>query len=271
MQSYAPSTNNSILINLINQSTRSLDFEIPLSETHAEHELNESKAEIYSVLFTLNVIEKLFLKNSFDSTDDETFYQDNVNRLIKQYNVIYSNLNLSSLDSLLSELDINMDLFKLAIRRIDIGHDGILERKRLKAQQENELKINNSNSNVDSDVDSYNKDNKTNMSKNNSSTNINANNGSKSRAIAEATGSFITLMDAIKLNYDSKEQLHPLLSDVITCTNKIFTEFNGRGKLVKWLIQLNGMGLDESLSEEELKELLWDVDTGYKGFFTLLE
>ncbi|GMF01375.1 unnamed protein product [Ambrosiozyma monospora] len=94
--------------------------------------------------------------------------------------------------------------------------------------------------------------------------------GNKGKLIAEATGSFITLMDAIKLNYNTKEQLHPLLTDIITLSNKIFPEFKGKANLVQWLIKLNGLKLGEFLDDDDLKEFLWDVEVGYKGFFSLL-
>ncbi|ODQ57439.1 hypothetical protein WICANDRAFT_35681 [Wickerhamomyces anomalus NRRL Y-366-8] len=91
--------------------------------------------------------------------------------------------------------------------------------------------------------------------------------------VAEATGNFITCMDALKLNYKAKDQLHPLLSDLMTSVNKVSSnkEFDGRGKLVEWLIKINKMNINEELSEEDTRQLLFDLDNAYKGFYTMLE
>lgn len=90
------------------------------------------------------------------------------------------------------------------------------------------------------------------------------------KAIAEATSSFITLLDAIKLNYDTKDTLHPLLSNVITRGDKVCSDYEGRPTLVKWLIRLNKMDVLDTLDENQLKELLWDVDAAYSAFFNSL-
>lgn len=63
-------------------------------------------------------------------------------------------------------------------------------------------------------------------------------------------------MDALRLNYTAKDQLHPLLSDVITAVNHVTTEdFEGRGKIVQWLIRLNQMKAEEDISEGEKRQV----------------
>lgn len=85
--------------------------------------------------------------------------------------------------------------------------------------------------------------------------------------ILEATQDFITFLDALKLQLLAKDQLHPLLSDVIQSVNKVTDrDFEGRGKIVQWLIKLNQMKAMESLSEEEARELELDMNAAYQGF-----
>ena len=91
------------------------------------------------------------------------------------------------------------------------------------------------------------------------------------RLVAEITGNFITCMDAVKLNYKSKEQLHPLLSDLVVNLNELNEElqFTGKSKLVNWLIKINN--LQTELTQEEADSFLNDLDIAYKGFYTTLE
>lgn len=85
--------------------------------------------------------------------------------------------------------------------------------------------------------------------------------------ILEATQDFITFLDALKLQLLAKDQLHPLLSDVIQSVNKVTDrDFEGRGKIVQWLIRLNQMKASEQLGEEEARELELDMNGAYGGF-----
>ena len=98
--------------------------------------------------------------------------------------------------------------------------------------------------------------------------------------VAQATGNFITGMDALKLNYRTKYQLHPLLSNLVISLNELHNspenggstiEFPGKSKLVTWLIKLNNLLESEELSQQDVDTFLEDLDTAYKGFFTSLE
>jgi ESCRT-I complex subunit VPS28 len=88
-----------------------------------------------------------------------------------------------------------------------------------------------------------------------------------SRLIVDATENFITFLDALKLNMSSKETLHPLLSDVIQSVNKVTEgDFDHRGKIIQWLITLNQMRTTGELSEEQIRELAFDMEQAYNGF-----
>jgi ESCRT-I complex subunit VPS28 len=54
---------------------------VKLSTTSAERDLYDSLAEIYSIIVTLDAIEKAYLKDSI--TEDE--YTETCSRLLKQY------------------------------------------------------------------------------------------------------------------------------------------------------------------------------------------
>ena len=91
--------------------------------------------------------------------------------------------------------------------------------------------------------------------------------GASGSLILAATENFITFLDALKLNMVSKDALHPLLSEVIQSVNKVTDgEFENRGKIIQWLIALNQMRATEELSEEQARELAFDIEQAYQGF-----
>jgi ESCRT-I complex subunit VPS28 len=98
------------------------------------------------------------------------------------------------------------------------------------------------------------------------------NNGTNGTLILEATQDFITFLDALKLGLLAKDQLHPLLSDVIQSVNKVTDrDFDGRGKIVQWLIALNQMKATEEISEDQSRELEMEMNTAYQGFKATLK
>lgn len=85
--------------------------------------------------------------------------------------------------------------------------------------------------------------------------------------ILTATENFITFLDALKLNMLSKDALHPLLSEVIQSVNKVTEhDFENRGKIIQWLITLNQMRATEELSEDQARELAFEMEQAYQGF-----
>lgn len=91
--------------------------------------------------------------------------------------------------------------------------------------------------------------------------------GASGGLILAATENFITFLDALKLNMLSKDALHPLLSEVIQSVNKVTDrDFENRGKIIQWLITLNQMRATEELSEDQARELHFDIEQAYHGF-----
>ncbi|KAG8932472.1 Vacuolar protein-sorting-associated protein 28 [Tulasnella sp. 418] len=93
-----------------------------------------------------------------------------------------------------------------------------------------------------------------------------------SKWVAETTQSFITFMDALKLGMRAKDQLHPLLQVLMTGYSKFkgSAEWEGRSKIVQWLITLNAMKASDEISDEQTRQLLFDIDHAYHEFFRSL-
>ena len=79
-------------------ATINLDEEAKLSTTNAERDLNDSLAEIYSIIITLDGLEKAFLKDSINESD----YTETCSRLLKQYK---SNLADETIAKAFGDLD----------------------------------------------------------------------------------------------------------------------------------------------------------------------
>lgn len=92
--------------------------------------------------------------------------------------------------------------------------------------------------------------------------------GASPQLYVAATEAFITFLDALKLGLGSKAELHPLLTDVIQTANSVTggLDFEGRASIVKWLIRLNGMRVQETLPEGEVSELAFEMAGAYEGF-----
>ncbi|KAF5349611.1 hypothetical protein D9756_008846 [Leucocoprinus leucothites] len=92
------------------------------------------------------------------------------------------------------------------------------------------------------------------------------------KQVAETTQYFITFMDALHLNLRTKEELHPLLRDLVTSCSKFkgHKDSEGRSKMVSWLIMLNGMQISERLSDEQARQLLFDIEHAYMSFSKVL-
>ncbi|KII90492.1 hypothetical protein PLICRDRAFT_106221 [Plicaturopsis crispa FD-325 SS-3] len=90
--------------------------------------------------------------------------------------------------------------------------------------------------------------------------------------VAETTQNFITFMDALKLRLRAKDQLHPLLQELVTGFARFrgSKDWEGRGKMVAWLITLNGMKASDELTDEQSRQLLFDVDHAYAEFYRSL-
>jgi ESCRT-I complex subunit VPS28 len=118
-QSYAPATyynthpaSLNSTINLDEVSVGCVDMtdeqEVKLATTSSERELYESLAEVYSIIVTLDTIEKAYLKDSINEAE----YTETCRRLLMQYKSTLSDTTVSNafkdVDSFMQEWDVCM-------------------------------------------------------------------------------------------------------------------------------------------------------------------
>ncbi|KAK4218253.1 VPS28 protein-domain-containing protein [Rhypophila decipiens] len=227
-QAYAP-TPHSYVPNSTLSATINLDEEVKLAETRAERDLQESLAEIFSIIVTIDELEKAFFKDAIPEAE----YTEICERSLKQYRSILADETVANAFVGLEEFKAQWDLeVPRATERIRVGMP---------------------------------------------STAVTASSGSapaptaagntSGTLILEATQDFITFLDALRLGLLAKDQLHPLLTDVIQSVNKVTDrDFENRAKIVQWLITLNQMKATQELSEDQARELELDINSAYQGF-----
>ncbi|KAF2100303.1 ESCRT-1 complex, Vps28 subunit [Rhizodiscina lignyota] len=201
--------------------------EVKLAANNAERDLYESLAEVYSIIITLDALEKAYLKDSITESE----YAETCGRLLKQYK---SNLQ----DETVSKAFVDLETFKRewdmecprATERIRVGIPATMEAPSHKPQAAGDS-------------------------------------AAAATLVVAATENFITLLDAIKIGMVEKDMLHPLLVEIIQAVNKVTDqEFESKGKIVQWLITLNQMRAAEKLSEEQAREFQFDMQQAYYGF-----
>ncbi|MCJ1281085.1 Vacuolar protein-sorting-associated protein 28 [Xylographa opegraphella] len=261
LPSYAPSPYSYTPDTTLN-ATINLDEEVKLPRHGtAERELLDSLAEIYSIVVVLDDLERAYTRDSVSETE----YTDICSRLIKQYNSALS-------DERVRRAFVDLESFK---REYDMDCPRATERLRIGLPS---TLVNPSHPNPSTSTpypfaphsSTYQPPNAPGAASkptgNNNNTTTTTTTPSAS-SIANATENFITFLDALRIKILAKDQLHPLLSEVIQSVNKVVDgDFDGRGNIIKWLIRLNGMRAGENLGEEETRECAFELEGAYAGF-----
>jgi len=87
--------------------------------------------------------------------------------------------------------------------------------------------------------------------------------------VAQTVQFFITVMDSLKLNMTAVDQIHPLLADLLDSLCKMSTlppDWDGKLKIRAWLVTLNAMKASDSLNEEQIRQMLFDLESAYNAF-----
>ncbi|GAM83130.1 hypothetical protein ANO11243_011160 [Dothideomycetidae sp. 11243] len=222
--SYTPTSNLSLTINP--------DEEVTLSTNSTERDLYESLAEIYSIVITLDALERAYLKDSIPEAE----YTETCNRLLKQYKSNLADENVSRVfrDLESFKMEWNMEVPR-ATERLKLGLPATVESPSARPAAQNQ------------------------------------GSAAAATHIVAASENFITMFDAIKMNMLSKDTLHPILVETIQAVNKVTdTDFDSKGKIVQWLITLNQMRAAEDLTPEQARELQFDMNQAYDGFKSTL-
>merc|ERR1712181_147951 len=93
------------------------------------------------------------------------------------------------------------------------------------------------------------------------------------KIVAECTTNFITAMDVLKLNMVAVDQVHPVLSELSASLTKFAVlppDFEGKTKMREWLSRLSRMSAADELTEQQARQLLFDLDSSFNSFMAAL-
>lgn len=97
--------------------------------------------------------------------------------------------------------------------------------------------------------------------------------GNTSKCIADIVSLFITVMDKLRLEIKAMDEIHPDLRELMETMNRLSilpADFEGKKKVNEWLQTLSSMQAHDELSEQQVRQLLFDLESAYNGFNRVL-
>ncbi|KAJ2938937.1 hypothetical protein O0L34_g17749 [Tuta absoluta] len=93
--------------------------------------------------------------------------------------------------------------------------------------------------------------------------------GNTNKYIAEIVSLFITLMDKLRLELRAMDMIQPELRDLRDTMDRLIMlpdDFEGKLKVQEWLDKLSEMSASDELSESQVRQLLFDLESSYGSF-----
>ncbi|TMW44077.1 hypothetical protein DOY81_010842 [Sarcophaga bullata] len=97
--------------------------------------------------------------------------------------------------------------------------------------------------------------------------------GNTSKCIADIVSLFITIMDKLRLKMNTMDALHFDVKDLADNMNRLSLipkDFEAKQKVEVWLSTLNDMQASDELSENQVRQFLFDLESAYADFTKLL-
>ncbi|XP_039745362.1 vacuolar protein sorting-associated protein 28 homolog [Pararge aegeria] len=93
--------------------------------------------------------------------------------------------------------------------------------------------------------------------------------GNTNKYIAEIVSLFITLMDKLRLEFRAMDMIQPELRDLRDTMDRLEMlpeDFEGKLKVQEWLDKLSEMSASDELSEAQVRQLVFDLESSYGAF-----
>jgi len=97
--------------------------------------------------------------------------------------------------------------------------------------------------------------------------------GNTSKCIADIVSLFITIIDKLRLEIKSMDELQPDLRELYDTMNRLTlipSSFEGKAKVFQWLTTMTSMAASDELNETQVRQLIFDLETSYNAFNKLL-
>ncbi len=192
--------------------------EVRLYENARQREEIDNRANVYSLIQTIQALEKAYIKNAVSPHE----YTKQCNILLDQYKAAFKLIEerFSTLESFKSTYLIHSPA---AIERIKEGRPITIKDDR----------------------------------------------GNLSKSIFEIVSLFITVMDRLRLEIRAMDELHPdikELNETMSRMSSLPSKFEGKIKVQKWLDVLNAMQASDELSEDQVRQMIFDFESAYNDF-----
>ncbi|XP_045455706.1 vacuolar protein sorting-associated protein 28 homolog [Melitaea cinxia] len=93
--------------------------------------------------------------------------------------------------------------------------------------------------------------------------------GNTNKYIAEIVSLYITLMDKLRLELRAMDMIQPELRDLKDTMDRLEMlpeDFEGKLKIQEWLDKLSEMSASDELSESQVRQLVFDLESSYGAF-----
>ncbi|XP_055941142.1 vacuolar protein sorting-associated protein 28 homolog [Argiope bruennichi] len=197
--------------------------EVKLYRTAREREKYDNMADLYSVINTLQCLEKAYIKDCVTPKE----YTAACSKLLVQYKAAFKQVQGEEFPT----VEVFMKKFRLdcpaAIQRI---------------KEDRPITI---------------KDDK----------------GNTSKCIADIVSLFITILDKLRLEMKSMDELQPDLRelyDTMCRLNLLPADFEGKQKVHEWLQTMSQMAASDELTESQVRQFIFDLESAYSSFNRLL-
>lgn len=97
--------------------------------------------------------------------------------------------------------------------------------------------------------------------------------GNTSKCIADIVSLFITVLDKLRLEIKSMDELQPdlrELSETMARLSLVPANFEGRNKVLEWLQTMSLMAASDELTEGQVRQIIFDLESAYSSFNRLL-
>ncbi|KAG8175688.1 hypothetical protein JTE90_011575 [Oedothorax gibbosus] len=197
--------------------------EVKLYRTAREREKYDNMADLYSVINTLQCLEKAYIKDCVTAKE----YTAACSKLLVQYKAAFKQVQGEEFPT----VEVFMKKFRLdcpaAIQRI---------------KEDRPITI---------------KDDK----------------GNTSKCIADIVSLFITILDKLRLELKSMDELQPDLRELYDTMCRLTllpSDFEGKKKVHDWLQTMSSMAASDELTEAQVRQFIFDLESAYSSFNRLL-
>lgn len=97
--------------------------------------------------------------------------------------------------------------------------------------------------------------------------------GNTSKCIADIVSLFITIMDKLRLKIKTMDELHFEMKDLVDTMHRLSLipeDFEAKTKVETWLTTLNSMQASDELTDSQVRQFLFDLESAYADFTKLL-